>query len=288
MQLEIPTVTFAEMLADCADPCGLLRANGTVANADAGFLARALQKRLRTGWRFYAWPSLTIVEERAFRPTYSMAANYALGDVVYDPDTDAYYEALQDGFSARAISDGAYWQPATEFAPYIELSGEGLSSIGEVLAVTNADPGVTRNPRRIDWTLSDYGVQFRSTGGLTKVWVQFRIPAPQFTTKLWTSGTYNRGDVRYYAPKGDCYLSLADGNTATPGATDDDSWERQIIPRFLHDYAVTAVHADWLRDEGQTDKAIEEESNAEDLLIAERNQFTRQQGIPQRYKVRLR
>jgi glycerol-3-phosphate responsive antiterminator len=56
----------------------------------------------------------------------------------------------------------------------------------------------------------------------------------------------------------------------------------------LHDYLVAAVYGDWLKDDGQTDKSVEQQSEAVDLLDGEIAQITQQQKQTQRYRVRVR
>jgi hypothetical protein len=279
------TIPFKTLLDNAADKCGLLNPDGTIPMASARFLARSIETRMREGWRYYAWPSITLTEERAFRPIFSLGSNYALNDEVYDPETDGYYIAVEDGISGQAITDTSYWLPLTHFPKYVELRQEGRQPIGEVFSVTRKDPTISREPGAVPFSFSDWGVQF-SAGAPNVVWICFRIPPPRFTVEAWTAGTYAQNRVVYYQQ--DCWLSLEDGNTETPSA-ESELWERQPVPAFLNAFVVSAVYADWLKDEGSTDKAVTERNDeALDLLADERNQFTRQQGQTQRYKVRVR
>lgn len=280
------TVSYLELLKDCADRCGLLTPEGDVPSVHAAFLTRMIQKRVRRGWRYFDWPDLCPVEARAFRPVHSLGTGYLLDDEVYDTVTDAYFVAIQDVPSGTPLADEAYWDSLTTFARYVARRQIGAAAIGEVLSATTRDPRTNQVAGSLAFTLNNQGVLFLPDAPTT-VWLKFRLPAPAFTTESWTAGTYASGAVVYHA--GECWLSLANDNTNTPGVEPDVvKWELQQVPEFLRHYATEAVYADWLQDDGQASKSSVREEEAEELLAEERNQFTRTQGQPQRYAVRVR
>lgn len=284
-------VTFKTLIDDCADRCGLLQADGSILLGNAGFVRRMIEKRLRQGWRFFAWPALCPVERRYYRPAYEGAATYNTGDEVWDGTTELYYRALADGVTGIAVSDATKWLPLNAEADpplnrYVALRQAGMTPIGEVFAATTGDPATSRNPGDVPHRLSDFGVQF-GPDAPAFAWLHFRRTVPRFTLTAWSAGTHAADVLIYHAATGDCWLSLEAGNTAAPGS-DATKWEKQIVPAFLHDFVVEAVFADWLEDDGQTSKSASQDADAVDLLADERDQVTKQQGQTQRYRVRVR
>lgn len=278
------TIPFLSLLEDCADRCGLLTPEGTVPAVHAAFLARMIQKEVRHGWRWYEWPELTLTERRAYRPVWDAAAGYAAGEEVFFEDDETYYAANAVTSAGESpATTPAKWDAITvDFAKYVALNQSGLARIGEVLGVTVRDPRINRAPGTALFRLSDFGVML-APDAPARVWVRFRLPTPKFTAIEWEDGTFAAGIVRYH--NGDCWEAL-EATSSEPGA--DATWALQVIPEFLHDYAVEAVYADWLDDDGQKAKSTLQREDAEDMLADERNQFTRTQGQGQRYGVRTR
>lgn len=294
--MPMDTISFTETLKDCADKCGVLLGDGTVALSHAGFLVRSLNERMRKAWRYYAWPVTKLVEERAFRDLFELGLMYWLGAEVYDPETRGYYRAVADGFAGRPVADAAYWERMDGDGPdgrdgrgmelrYVALRQAGRTPIGEVFEATGSNPLVKGESRGIRFTLTSKGVQFEAWAPKT-VWLQFREPAPQFTLTGWTAGVYPAGTLKL-GDDGECYLAVASETDAVPGS-DEGQWHLQAVPVFLHDYLVAAVYGDWLKDDGQTDKAVEQQAEAVDLLDDEVAQITKQQRQTQRYRVRVR
>ena len=65
--------------------------------------------------------------------------------------------------------------------------------------------------------------------------------------------------------------------SATSGYYGDESGDEQNIPNIFFEYMVQGAYADFLRGDGQTEKATVEEQNAEALLIQEID-LVREQG----------
>ena len=65
--------------------------------------------------------------------------------------------------------------------------------------------------------------------------------------------------------------------SATSGYYGDESGDESEVPNFLLDYLVQGSYADFLRGDGQTEKAMVEEQNAEMILVKEID-MVREQG----------
>src|SRR5262252_1937239 len=92
-----PPVSTQRVLYDVARRLGLVP-TGDNANMDpdkAFELLGFMDDRLRESWELYDWVETTFVEQRAFRPDFDVTVCYSVGDIVWDPCTQQYYEALQ-------------------------------------------------------------------------------------------------------------------------------------------------------------------------------------------------
>jgi hypothetical protein len=65
--------------------------------------------------------------------------------------------------------------------------------------------------------------------------------------------------------------------SATSGYYGDEAGDESDVPNFLLDYLVQGSYADFLRGDGQTEKAMVEEQNAEMILVKEID-MVREQG----------
>jgi hypothetical protein len=116
------TATFASVLEAIATAVGL-EITGSAFNAS--FKAKclpAINRRLRAAWSHDFWDEITPVERRAYRAAYAAGTAYAAPTLtaaseVYDPASDAYYQALKDttGHAPATLTagvyvvNGAYW-----------------------------------------------------------------------------------------------------------------------------------------------------------------------------------
>lgn len=230
-------------------------------------LVRYLNTQVQTAWEEYPWPELVTVQQRFFRPAWS-AGTYTPGSEVYDPTTDAYWTAGPGGATSGDVpGTSANWVADCPLDRYVGYDQAGMTPLGEVVAVWSQNPRTCPQALAVEYWLSDNGVQVGNWLGQpprTSVWVEFRLRPSQFTAIPWTAGTYAQGRVVYYAVDGNCYLALA-STTATPG-TDATKWQVVPLPYVLGKYAQQAVYAEWLKEDGQNDKAARESQAAELLL----------------------
>ena len=120
------TLTFQSVLEDIGGALGIeVGAAAWTAAMQAKALA-SLYRRVRQAWAHEFWDELTPVELRAYRLPYASGTTYAAPTLtaaseVYDPPSDAYYQALRatTGNAPTTLSGGvwtvnaAYWALCT-------------------------------------------------------------------------------------------------------------------------------------------------------------------------------
>lgn len=89
-------------------------------------LRDALALRLREGWEAQFWPELTPAEKRRYRAVWAETTAYEVGDEVYHPGSDGYYQALRasTGEVPATESDGEW----TENSEYWAACATGYSA----------------------------------------------------------------------------------------------------------------------------------------------------------------
>lgn len=270
--------TFQQVLDRAVRLCGFDPA--TLPATLAADFASWLEARVRDAWILARWPGTLVMEERAYAPRFALATVYADGDVVYDDATNAYYEAHEDGFSGRPVTDGAYWTALGDFDRALALEESGETPIGEVLGVWRTDPRKgAASP--VGYTLLSDEAWCDPQAPAT-VWVLFRLAPPVFTATPYAAGTtYFAGDAAFGLPHS--YLALRETTgTAPPHAA---TWRPQLCPAVLADWAARGAKADWLASDGQEDKAAAQESLARGWLNDRLADLTIHQGQAARYLV---
>jgi hypothetical protein len=125
-----------------------------------------------------------------------------------------------------------------------------------VFRIHKADPSSTRYPDEYTFFTE------LDSGGFPSV----KIIEPTALDSINVYVTY-RKDLRGEINSG----------SATSGYYGDEAGDEQNIPNIFFEYMVQGAYADFLRGDGQTEKATVEEQNAEGLLIQEID-LVREQG----------
>jgi hypothetical protein len=155
----------------------------------------------------------------------------------------------------------------------------GQTAIGEVFGVYETSPLLFTAPRRLRYTLDVSGVRIVESSVPTTVWVRFRRLAPELSGTAYANGSYSAGSVVYHPTTGSLNYykaSAAVTSGQTPGV--HASWVLQSIPDYCFEYVIHASFSDWLRSDGQTDKANAELALADAFLAEEIDLYERQQG----------
>lgn len=221
---------------------------------------------------------------------WAAAVVYAMGVQVRNPADGRYYACHTAHTSAGAALDATKFGVLTPFAAYVALDQPGKTAIGEVVRITAADPDVQpQNPGVIRHTLRRQGIVPLLTAPPVRVWVQFRLRKPIFTSAAWSGATaYAAGAVVYVAnadgASGECYTALQASTNQSP-LTQAAYWSKLEFPEILQNFAIRAVGADLLRADGQNEKATIEEGQAYRELSDDRDVEVDGQGISETTQV---
>jgi hypothetical protein len=231
-------------------------------------LAQFVNDRLRHAWNFTWWRDLLAIERRYYRPAYAAGTAYPEGkEVWYSIDgVVTYFRSMAaDNLGVTPGTDDTKWRDVStitdtdvadyEFIPSIAgrpdaADFDGGSEIGEkVRAVTEDDPRRTNSdPQRIDFMLHAETIWITDSRIPAAPFVQFMPPVPIFTTDAWNGETAAKDDLTYSAERGQCYRSLEDDNTDTPG--ESAKWVKVEFPAVLFDFVARTAYCDFIRADG--------------------------------------
>jgi hypothetical protein len=114
------------------------------------------------------------------------------------------------------------------------------------------------------------------------VYIYYRKPCPRFTAPDYDATlTYAIDDQILFEDSDGvtnfwkCVVATSAGQSPD---TNPDSWELLEIPEVFFNYAVYSSYADWLRMDGQTDKAASADALAQRKQDEESDKQERQQG----------
>jgi hypothetical protein len=205
-------------------------------------------------------------------PDWANGAAYALGAIVRNAADGRFYVCFSAHTSAGALNT-AYFALLTLLPVVVSLDQVGQTAIGVVKTATHTDPRLSSRPVRVDFQLTNDGVQLVGESIPVSVWLAFQVRPPVLAGATWSStATYASGATLYYAStaeEGDFWTANA---STTAGQDPEDTpgkWDRESFPAFLREYCAQGACADWLRSQGQRDAAMVEDANAEDLLCRE-------------------
>jgi hypothetical protein len=274
-----PPSPSQRVLFDVARRTGLVP-TGDEANLDpekAYEFLGYMDDRLREAWDQYDFIETTYVEQRAFRPDYDIGTCYSLGDIVWDPCTQGYYQALVQTIGAP-LSNASIWAINPNVSPrYIEWWTPGKTPIGTCFGAWTKNPYEDPNAVRINCKTSGRGLEFTATSTVAFAWLLFRIPYPGIGRDLWSNtATYALGDAVIDGM--DSYISAIDNNLAMQPSLSPAAWSLFRIPYPMTRFVVQAAFADSLVTEGQNEKAGGELQKAYQYLLSAFDQQRVQQG----------
>ena len=177
-------------------------------------------------------------------------------------------------------------QSGGEEGDFVSLSQVSETPIGEVFAVYNKSPKQNTDTQTYDWHISENGVQLSKPG--QEVFVFFRKVAPEFAGELYSQDkSYNENDHVYDNSHGNFYIanqSVASGSNNSPFAQ-PSYWDLVNVPSIFTDYLIRGAYADYLRHNGELDRARVAESDARGALDHELLKLHTQQGQTTRLQV---
>lgn len=196
---------------------------------------------------------------------------YTVATVVRYPDNNRYY-ACHTAHTSGASFDATKFGILTPFDQYVGYTQTSQTAIGEVREVFSSDPRVSKGYYTTPFTLSVNGVQ--CTTGPAIVWVEFRTRfAPLTGGDYSATATYAVGDQILFNSSGSvknfyaCVTATSAGESPTTAAA---KWSIIEIPYLFQPFLVMGAYADFLRMDGQNDKAGQQDRLAASYLEAER------------------
>ena len=169
---------------------------------------------------------------------------------------------------------------------YIALNQAGETEMGEVFSVWNKSPKSNQDVQELTWYISENGVQIAESN--TTVFVQFRKTVPQYTGENYAqTSSYAAPQQVYDTALGNFYeanQAVASGSDNSPSAQ-PSLWDLVSIPIIFMDYLIRGTYADYLRHNGELDRARVAESDARSALDHELFKLHQQQGQTTRLDV---
>ena len=162
---------------------------------------------------------------------------------------------------------------------YVDLKQSGQTEIGEVFNVWNKSPKSNTGLKDLTWYKSENGVQISEN--TTPVFIHYRKVPPTFTGDTYSQSTaYASGQQSYDSALKDFYTanqSVSSGADNSP-STQPNYWDRVEVPAFMQDYLIRGTYADYLRHNGELDRARVAEKDARDVLDHELFKLHTQEG----------
>jgi hypothetical protein len=280
-----PAVSTQRVLFDVARLAGYVPSGDNV-NLDpekAQEILGYIDDRLQEAWDMYDFLETTVLEQRPFRPDFNPEVCYPLGAVIWDPSSQLYYQALAQTVGGP-LSNAAVWAPNPTVSPkFIPWWESGRTPIGAAFGAWSKNPYENANRCRIEYLLSQRGIEFTATTNIGVVWLLFRIPYPGIGRDEWSaSTTYNTGDACIDGT--DSYISMVDSNLAAQPSISPDQWRLFRIPYPMKRYVCQAAFSDTLVTDGQNEKAPGELQKAFMYLQEAFDQQTIQQGQQDKWR----
>ena len=203
----------------------------------------------------------------------SSTATYSAGNVVFDPsDPLFWFVAIATVPAGTATTEEAYWKGISATLPSeFPLNVTGRSAVatfeGDFLAAYATDPRTTHKIPQIYTELTSNGVRVGGNPGFA--WMVYRIPRPVISGVPWdATAAYAAGYQVYFqgATSGDFYDAVAATSAGESPVTAAAKWSKVELPAYFHGFLSRGTYADWLRSDGQGDKADQQEAAALEQL----------------------
>jgi hypothetical protein len=150
-------------------------------------------------------------------------------------------------------------QRTPDASHYVDFAQVGQNVIGRVMRVYLADPSMVDAILDLSFHLNSRGIHVGFGHG-TNVWIKYIKAAPQYTSVPFsTSTTYAKDQLTYEPTGGNVYISLQASNTNHAPASNPTWWTLVPFPLELVELVVNGAYADALREDGQADKAAQQD-----------------------------
>jgi len=248
-------------------------------------LTEFINTAVRRVWEHAHFPETILVEERHYRDDWNAATAYAIADEVWLPAQEKYYTALTANTNKDPATELTDWEESTDLRKYLPFSQIGKTDVDALINAYQKDPRIITAPEKLYFKKTSDGYQFGRFAP-DAVFIEYRAPAPQFTSSEYSAATQYAANALAYVPTtGECYKALVDteGNDPT---TSSDEWVKVDFPYFASDVVKEYAYSSLLIEDGEFSKADKIRQNAEDLLIELEIIELEQQGQNERFSVR--
>ncbi len=215
-----------------------------------------------------------------------------------DGSTLSYTGDITKGFYTwgNLLQQTTFASPPTFVIPFDQL---GETVIGSVYDVFATNPVNASFPVNATYSLVQAGIQLIGAQGtntpyygygftnfpvpiINPVFVYYRPEANKYYGSTYSAvATYAVGEIVQYTNSANvinyytCVVATTAGQNPT---TTPASWSLNVIPEVLFLYACAKSYADWLRMDGQADKAQLQDGIAEEMLNSEFDSQEREQN----------
>jgi hypothetical protein len=268
-------------------------------------IVEQINSEIHYAWRFWEWPQLELLQERAFRTIwtstlqfYRLNAEQVQDECYYQQDGNYYrvlYTAPTDPPVGTLPTDTTYFEPIQLTNPYILLDQVNQTPIGEVIEIFASDPRLNtwHDANRVPFQPTEREITCLGSVPNT-VFVQFRIVPSEFTGIPFVSGkNYALGAAIYHPATGECYRALQANPTGDPTAQ-PNQWLKVPFPAIFTNYVISAAFAAGLNESDPSEKdgnvlanrralAGQALNDAQEALVQEVNRL-QAQGQHYRYK----
>jgi len=189
---------------------------------------------------------------------YAAGTTYAVGDIVYYPANDGYYQCISAS-TGNLPTNTTFWGGLTEFDRTIAYVATGETSIGYVEGVFEKHPRRIRNASRYDYTLGDDEIVVLDD--VSTVWLEFVEATPDLTGDEYSgTTTYAVGNQIYYSVStggsGDFYNCITATSAGESPTTDAAKWSVVELPRMFELYLIHSVARELSYASGRSDLPI--------------------------------
>ena len=164
--------------------------------------------------------------------------------IVWDPCSQQYYQALAQTVGGP-LENTLVWHPnPSVVAPrYIPWWTPGKTPIGTAFGAWNKNPYEDPNRIRLQYFVSQRGLEFTATSNVSFVWLLLPDPYPGIGRDEWSATvTYNQGDA--VVDGEDTYICSVDGTLALEPSLTPANWTAFRIPWSMKRYVTQAALSD--------------------------------------------
>jgi hypothetical protein len=219
-----------------------------------------INNRLETAWGYWEWPQLTLLQQRAFRTTWTSATQFyrmnaeGVPDELYYQTNQLYYRVLPAASTDPPVgtlpTNTSFFEPVDVSNRYILLDQPNQTPIGEAIAVFDTDPRLSQYhyASKIPFRPNEREISVTWAGTGPTVWLFFKIQASEFTAVPYMTGkVYALGDTIFHPTNGECYQANQASPTGDPTAQ-PLQWTKVPFPSIFRRYVTAGAYADGLRE----------------------------------------